>query len=45
MQGIEASGSVQEEDVTLCEAVQRGLGSPAYNGGRCVFLPPLMKLD
>lgn len=33
-QGIEASVAVQEEDVTLCEAVQRGLASPAYNGGR-----------
>ena len=33
-QGIDSSAAVQEEDVTLCEAVQRGLASPAYNGGR-----------
>ena len=26
---------VQQEDVTLCEAVQRGLRSPAYDCGRC----------
>lgn len=25
---------VQQEDIALCEAVQRGLGSPAYNTGR-----------
>ena len=35
MQAVEASAHVQAEDIILCEAVQRGLGSPAYNGGRC----------
>ena len=26
---------VQQEDIALCEAVQRGLRSPAYDAGRC----------
>ncbi len=26
---------VQQEDIALCEAVQRGLRSPAYDSGRC----------
>lgn len=25
---------VQQEDIALCEAVQRGLRSPAYDSGR-----------
>ena len=35
MQAVEASAHVQAEDIILCEAAQRGLGSPAYDGGRC----------
>ncbi|PSC73423.1 choline isoform B [Micractinium conductrix] len=31
---LAASDSVQQEDVALCEAVQRGLRSPAYDTGR-----------
>ena len=30
---IDASHRVQEEDVSICESVQRGLGSPAYDRG------------
>jgi choline monooxygenase len=30
---IVASHRVQEEDVAICESVQRGLGSPAYDRG------------
>jgi hypothetical protein len=26
---------VQQEDIRICESVQRGLGSPAYGSGRC----------
>ncbi len=29
-----ASHTVQEEDVSICESVQEGLGSPAYDRGR-----------
>ena len=29
---------VQQEDIALCEAVQRGLQTPAYNSGRCYLL-------
>ncbi|KAG8376410.1 hypothetical protein BUALT_Bualt09G0060600 [Buddleja alternifolia] len=31
---LEDSETVQEEDISLCKAVQRGLDSPAYNVGR-----------
>jgi len=31
--------------VTLCEAVQRGLASPAYDGGRCALASHLLCLD
>ncbi len=31
---LDASHQVQLEDIALCEAVQRGLGSPAYDTGR-----------
>ena len=30
---IAASERVQDEDVSICESVQRGLGSPAYDRG------------
>jgi choline monooxygenase len=30
---IAASHRVQEEDVAICESVQKGLGSPAYDRG------------
>jgi choline monooxygenase len=30
---IDASHRVQEEDVSICESVQKGLGSPAYDRG------------
>jgi phenylpropionate dioxygenase-like ring-hydroxylating dioxygenase large terminal subunit len=30
---IEASHRVQEEDASICESVQKGLGSPAYDRG------------
>lgn len=30
---------VQQEDIALCEAVQRGLRSPAYDSGRCTSIP------
>jgi choline monooxygenase len=33
-ESLEASREVQQEDVALCEGVQRGLSSPAYNTGR-----------
>ena len=33
-ESLEASDAVQQEDVQLCEAVQRGLRSPAYDTGR-----------
>ncbi|CAN4112986.1 unnamed protein product [Withania somnifera] len=33
-QSLEASETVQIEDIKLCEAVQRGLESPAYCSGR-----------
>ncbi|KAL3162879.1 hypothetical protein ABBQ32_009329 [Trebouxia sp. C0010 RCD-2024] len=33
-ESLEASETVQQEDVKLCEAVQRGLKSPAYDTGR-----------
>ncbi|KAK9835244.1 hypothetical protein WJX81_008352 [Elliptochloris bilobata] len=32
--GIAASEEVQQEDIWLCESVQRGLASPAYDSGR-----------
>jgi choline monooxygenase len=32
---LAASDRVQQEDITLCESVQRGLASPAYDAGRC----------
>lgn len=32
--GLKASEEVQIEDIGLCEAVQRGLASPAYDVGR-----------
>eukprot|EP00891_Asterochloris_glomerata_P005610 jgi/Astpho2/5610/Aster-02862 len=33
-EGLAASNQVQQEDVVLCESVQRGLGSPVYDSGR-----------
>ena len=33
-EGLAASDQVQQEDVALCESVQRGLTSPAYDCGR-----------
>lgn len=33
-ESLQASDAVQQEDVRLCEAVQRGLRSPAYDSGR-----------
>ena len=36
-ESLEASDAVQQEDVQLCEAVQRGLRSPAYGSGRLCF--------
>jgi choline monooxygenase len=33
-ESIAVSEKVQDEDVALCDAVQRGLGSRAYNAGR-----------
>lgn len=33
-ESLEGSHEVQLEDVKLCEAVQRGLRSPAYDTGR-----------
>ncbi len=32
--GLAASDIVQQEDIALCESVQRGLGSVAYDRGR-----------
>ena len=37
-ESLQASDEVQQEDVKLCEAVQRGLRSPAYGTGRSVQL-------
>lgn len=34
--GVQSSDQVQQEDIKLCEGVQRGLDSPAYNVGRYV---------
>lgn len=34
---------VQQEDVRLCEAVQRGLASPAFHSGRCDQPPELVQ--
>jgi choline monooxygenase len=31
---LQASDAVQQEDVALCEMVQRGLASPGYDVGR-----------
>ena len=31
---LAASNQVQQEDIGLCESVQRGLASPAYDVGR-----------
>ncbi|KAE8705960.1 hypothetical protein F3Y22_tig00110415pilonHSYRG00252 [Hibiscus syriacus] len=31
---LKDSEKVQMEDIVLCEGVQRGIESPAYNGGR-----------
>ncbi|HEX4826082.1 MAG TPA: aromatic ring-hydroxylating dioxygenase subunit alpha [Candidatus Polarisedimenticolaceae bacterium] len=36
---IAASHRVQEEDVSICESVQRGLGSPAYDRG--IYAPKI----
>jgi len=36
---IAASHRVQEEDVAICESVQRGLGSPAYDRG--IYAPAI----
>jgi choline monooxygenase len=36
---IAASHRVQEEDVRICESVQKGLGSPAYDRG--IYAPKL----
>jgi choline monooxygenase len=36
---IAASHRVQEEDVQICESVQRGLGSPAYDRG--IYAPKI----
>jgi choline monooxygenase len=33
-QSIEVSERVQQEDIVICEGVQRGLGSRAYHAGR-----------
>jgi choline monooxygenase len=33
-ESVEVSDRVQEEDVDICESVQRGLGSRAYSAGR-----------
>jgi choline monooxygenase len=33
-QSIEVSGRIQDEDVAICESVQRGLKSRAYDAGR-----------
>ena len=33
-ESIEVSEQIQQEDVAICESVQRGLGSRAYNTGR-----------
>lgn len=33
-QSLEVSGRIQDEDLAICEAVQRGLGSRAYRAGR-----------
>ena len=33
---LAASDRVQREDIALCESVQRGLASPAYDAGRSV---------
>lgn len=38
-ESLQASDAVQQEDVRLCEAVQRGLRSPAYDTGRSVLVP------
>ena len=35
-ESLAASETVQQEDVKLCESVQRGLRSPAYNMGRYI---------
>lgn len=40
-ESLEASETVQQEDVKLCEAVQRGLKSPAYDMGRSAAPPRL----
>lgn len=31
---LRASEKVQQEDIELCESVQKGLTSPTYNSGR-----------
>jgi len=36
---VAASHRVQEEDVSICESVQRGLGSPAYDRG--IYAPKI----
>lgn len=41
-ESIEGSHEVQLEDVKLCEAVQRGLRSPAYDTGRFEPRTPLV---
>lgn len=33
-QSVEVSNRIQDEDVAICESVQRGLGSSAYRAGR-----------
>ena len=38
-ESLQASDAVQQEDVRLCEAVQRGLRSPAYDSGRSGLVP------
>jgi len=38
---ITASHRVQEEDIQICESVQRGLGSPAYDRG--IYAPKIEK--
>lgn len=43
-ESLEASDAVQQEDVRVCEAVQRGLRSPAYGTGRSALLPAWAQL-
>ena len=46
---VTASDGVQQEDIALCEGVQGGLSSAAYDTGRsglpCVCVAPVVVLD